>query len=321
MIISEAPCKIILFGEHSVVYGYPAIASAISLKTYVEIEEINGGTELYSYSIGQRWVYGENETIEYKPLIRIIKYFEDEYNINLSRGLKITIRSDVKPGSGLGTSASVAAALTGALFKYINKKPTKEEVNKIAYEAEKIAHGKPSGIDNSVAVYGGVIKFVKKENSYTIDRIESTPNIDLVIIDTGLGRSTKVAVEKVYKLYSREKNTLTKIFESIGLIAEEAWNELHNTTPDRERLGRLMDINHGLLSAIGVSNYKIEEIINKARELGALGAKITGAGLGGFVIVLPKEREVEEIVTKLSKIYQTVYSVKLEKEGVRVYET
>ena len=320
MIISEAPCKIILFGEHSVVYGYPAIASAINLKTYVKIFEKSGLTEIYSKSYKKIWRYGENVVEEYKPLISLLKYFEENYGADLSRGLKIEIDSDVYPGSGLGTSASVAAALTKALFKYIGRDASREEVNRVTYVAEKVAHGKPSGIDNSVAVYGGIIKFVRRGENFDISRIDSPPKINILIIDTGLGRSTKMAVEKVYKLFKKEQHLVEKIFESIGIIAEEAWNELRKNKPNLEKIGTLMNLNHGLLNAIGVSNLKIEEIVNYVKALGALGAKITGAGLGGYVIALPAEENIETIFEELSKRYANVYNVEIGWEGVKVYE-
>ncbi|MGQ4891969.1 MAG: mevalonate kinase [Candidatus Njordarchaeia archaeon] len=320
MIVSEAPCKIILFGEHSVVYGHPAIASAINLKTYTYLKEKNGRTSIYSEALNQKWIYGEKIPKHFEPLEKIFKVIEERYGTDLSRGLDITIKSDTKPGSGLGSSASVATSLTGALLMYVKGKINKEEVNEIAFEAEKVAHGKPSGIDNTVATYGGIIKFVKRANGPKIEKMKLPKDISLYIVDTGLGRSTRDAVQKVYHIFQRERDLVKRIFENIGSIAEKVWNEFVGGRINLERLGRFMNINHGLLNAIGVSNSRIEEIVNYARELGALGAKITGAGLGGFVIILPSEKTKEELYNGLKNRYIHVYNVKIHNDGINVLQ-
>ncbi len=322
MIISESPSKVILFGEHSVVYGYPAIASAINLKTYVNVTQQNGYTTIFSESLNLRWTYNERIPGEFLPLKRIIDVIEEKYGVTLKNGLKIDIKSDVRPGSGLGSSASVAAAFAGALLYYIKGKLDAKELNEIAYEAEKVAHGTPSGIDNTVAVNGGIIKFVKTDNGPLIEKIKLNQEIPLIIVDTGLGRSTRVAVSKVRELFSIESNLIKKIFEGIGHIAERIWEDLSKKRISLKKIGQLMNVNHGLLSAIGVSNSRIEEIVNYSREIGAYGAKITGAGLGGYVLVLPNENNIDEIFEKLRDRYgyEKVLKIKTFNMGTVVRE-
>ena len=320
MIISEAPSKVILFGEHSVVYGYPALASAINLKTYVKLTETVGKTVIFSEPLSMKWAYGEKTPLEFKPLERIIRIVEDRYNIDLSRGLKLDISSEVRPGSGLGSSASVAAALGGALLYYTKNKVSLEELNYLAYEAEKVAHGTPSGIDNTVAVNGGIIKFVRTDNGPLIEKIRIPRDIPLIVVDTGMGKSTKQAVSKVRELLNKEYEIVKRIFEGIGNIVERIWNDFNNKILDLRRIGQLMNINHGLLSAIGVSNSRIEEIVHFAREKGALGAKLTGAGLGGYVLVLPSEDNIEEIYSALKNRYKRVLKVAIYNKGTTVKE-
>jgi len=319
MIISEAPAKVILFGEHSVVYGYPALAAAISLKTTVEIKEKNISVSLLrSDPLDIEWRLDKEAPETLKPLEKIIEIIENESNKNLRKGLYIRIKSDVKPGSGLGSSASVAVALTGALFKYHDWNIDLNEINRIAYEAEKVAHGMPSGIDNTIATYGGFVKFVKKESSPLIEKAIIDGTFPIVLVDTGLGRSTKVAVSKVRELFQKHNSFVKKIFETIGSIAESVWNHIVLRKIDLNLLGDLMNLNHGLLNAIGVSNRIIEEIVDTAKKLGALGAKITGAGLGGYVMILPPPGKEQKLVNELKKKYRDVYLTTVSNAGLMV---
>jgi len=320
MIVSEAPGKVILFGEHSVVYGYPALAAAVSLKTRVELKEINQEVStLESIPLNLTWRMNKGSPPLLKPLERVIYLIEKEADRSLRQNLYIKIRSDIKPGSGLGSSASVAVALTGALFKYLDWDIDLELINKIAYEAEKVAHGTPSGIDNTIATYGGLVKFIKTKDYPIIEKISLDESFPLVLVDTGLGRSTKVAVSKVRGLLDKYDHFVKKIFETIGGIAEKIWDLFTSKNLNLEIIGELMNLNHGLLNAIGVSNARIEEIINFARELGALGAKITGAGLGGYVLILPPEDNLNLIVDELKKKFGAVYLTSISNTGLNVY--
>lgn len=321
MIVSEAPAKVIFFGEHSVVYGYPALAAAISLKTTVEINKKNLQTSfLRSDPLNIEWRLDKEAPEALKPLERIIELIENESGKSLRKGLYIRIKSDVKPGSGLGSSASVAVALTGALFKYYDWDTDLNEINKIAYEAEKVAHGTPSGIDNTIATYGGFVKFVKKEKDPLIEKTIIEETFPIILVDTGLGRSTKVAVSKVRKLFERHSSFVKKIFETIGNIAERVWDYITLKKVDLNILGDLMNLNHGLLNAIGVSNYVIEDIVDTAKRLGALGAKITGAGLGGYVLILPPPGKEQILVNGLRKKYKGVYLTTISNSGLAVTE-
>lgn len=322
MIVSEAPGKVILFGEHSVVYGYPALAAAISLKTRAVLTETGSRVSVVkSIPLSSTWQLDEEASNDMKPIKRIIELLSEEFDKNLKSGIEITIESEIKPGSGLGSSASVAVAVTGAIIRYLGLDLDLDFVNKIAYEAEKIAHGTPSGIDNTIATYGGLLKFIKKESGPVVEKVSVDKNFPILLVDTGLGRSTRVAVANVRKLFERYREITEHIFRTIGEIAESVWREISSGRIDFKTIGDLMNINHGLLNAIGVSNSKIEEIINIARKNGALGAKITGAGLGGYVVILPPEDKISTLYKILKDKYKKVYLTSIAKTGLRVYES
>jgi len=198
----------------------------------------------------------------------------------LTNGLDIEVWSDIPIGVGLGSSAAIAVATTAALNNLFDTKLGLDAISSLAYEGEKITHGTPSGIDNSIATYGGGILFKKGK----ISRIEVPSKIPLLIINSGISRSTKTQVENVKKLYQTHPTIFKSIFQAIDAISLKAENALR--IQKLKMLGNLLTYNQHLLRILGVSTMELDDLVELLMSNGALGAKLTGAGGGGCLIAL-----------------------------------
>ena len=318
---ASAPGKIILAGEHFVVENQPAVASAIDLRTSVYISpRIKRGIEIYSknYNVHRLYKiecdYFHDKLIEDKlyPIYFLVKYLLNTYNIEIKGGLIITIDSEIPPGSGLGSSAAVSVATVAALSKFFNLNLSLEDISKIAYKAEEIVHGQPSGIDNTISTFGGVILYRKTEGFIRIKSRVS--GIALILADSGIPRLTKDMVLKVQKLRKKYPDIFDPIYYAAGKLVIEMVDAIKSD--DLIRLGELMNINHGLLSTIGVSNMLLEKIVYTSRRLGALGAKITGAGGGGLILAISRKEQAIHIYNGLKEICKNVILTETSEKGV-----
>lgn len=288
-VTASAPAKIILFGEHSVVYGYPAIATAINLRAYVTASSAaNNAFNITSTQLPRAYTVPFSNSIpeneipsQVKPIVYAIivtqKYLDKHTPLN------IHIDSKIPMGAGLGSSAAVNVATVAAVSSYYGVSLDKQTISKLAFEAEKIVHGTPSGIDNTISTFGGLIYYQKGK----IEQINSTKEFHLVVGNTLISRQTKVLVAKVRSLKELLPSVVVKIFSSIGDVVNLAKEEL--ISGNIEKLGFLININHGLLESIGVSHKKLSELVHTALSAGALGAKLTGAGGGGCMFALVKK--------------------------------
>ena len=297
--------KVILFNEHFVVYGIPAIASAFNQKTVATVEAFRGEGVALSDERKATEGYKEEKLDQQKDsLDRIIR----AVGIDPSRNpVKITLRGDLVAASGVGASAASCVAIARALSEYFNLNLSDEKINEIAYEGEKGYHGTPSGIDNTVATYGGLIWF-KRGNPNVFERIRMTKPFELVIGNTGLTTDTKVAVDGIRKRREEHPEKYSKIFKEAEGVVYEARKALE--AADLDRVGRLMCENHRLLQAVEVSCKELDFLVDLALEHGALGAKLTGSGLGGNMIALTPGKVLQERVAKA-----------IEKEGFEVLRT
>ncbi|MCD6301165.1 MAG: mevalonate kinase [Staphylothermus sp.] len=310
---SQAPGKIILFGEHFVVKGCPALVTAVNLyaKTCIE-ERIDSKHYLYSKQLNKRVDLDSDQTDEWATSFRTIyRIISEQYG--KPEGFNAILDSEIPMAAGMGSSAATAVSFTHALLSFIGYKPNKERVNKIAFEAEKIVHVKPSGVDNTIAVYGGLIYYKKGEIKQL--NIEWPEKYSLIVVNTGIKRNTGLVVKEVLEGYNRNPEIMEKIYEAASLITEKALEHLMNK--NYERLGELININHGLLVAIGVSILETELLVHKLLSLGALGAKISGAGRGGIVYGLVKREQVGEMIRTIKDMGYNAYGLQPVKEGVR----
>jgi len=304
-----APAKVILFGEHFVVKGQPAIASAVNLYARVYIYP-HDKCILESLQLGVKIdLDSPPPGFEQYATIREIVGRE----AGSSKNFKAVIDSEIPIASGMGSSAATSVALTHALLSYHGIEPALELVNKIAYEAEKVIHRKPSGVDNTVCTYGGVIYYRSGEFKWI--HVNWPDNAFLVVVDTGIKRNTGEVVRSVLNLYDKYENVLAHVYTAAGVLVERAVS--HLVRGEVEELGELMMINQGLLSALGLSIYETDVIIHSLKKVGALGAKISGAGRGGVVIGLFKASSKSEVFSKVDKLGYKYYVVKPIFEGVR----
>ena len=276
MIACSAPGKVILFGEHAVVFGEPALAVAINLRTKVRVVtdskwSVNRGP---IEAEGQRYV---------KTAIDLSK---------IESPLKIDVESDIPEGSGMGSSAAVAVATLGALHN-IHGDIDHEKIARMAFEVEHTVQGRASPIDTSTSTHGQAILVLKEKGSNFLWQMEKDdrrwflhhremPVIDLVVGHTGIQAATGPLVAIVKKFVGRDSKAREMITE-IGQITLEAVKAI--SVKDWETVGRLMDRNHRILTNLGVGHPSLDKLIDAVKPY-ALGAKLTGAGGGGSMIAL-----------------------------------
>lgn len=308
------------------VYGEPAIVLAIDKRAYVKIENrhdtnlhlrsanlnLAGHFEKDTFKIDQG--NAKEARIKFEPVKHALDKILEKHGKQI--GLDVEINSTIPVGAGLGSSAAVVAAATAAAGALLDMKLSKEDIFRIAYEAEKIVHGTPSGVDPAISTFGGSILFQMDTGFKPLDVKTEIP---LVIGDTGVERSTRIQVEKVRGImekYPRIIESVMKAAREIVLRAIDAFKE-----NDLETLGALMNMNHALLFGIGVSDESLEWLTNAARKAGALGAKLTGAGGGGCMIALSKDEKLEQVQEAIQRAGGRPFIARKTNEGVRIERT
>lgn len=298
MTLASASGKAILFGEHAVVYGQPAIAVPLSqIRTTVQVESLDPGTTgvlIDAPDISQS--YWLHEAGRDDPLASAVRLTLDELGMEAPVDVHLTIHSQLPIASGLGSSAAVSVAVIRALSAHLAKPLEVETISKIAYTVECIHHGTPSGIDNTVVAYEKPVYFVREHKPELIPI--STP-LNLVIGDTGVAISTTIPVSLLRERWEQDPGTYGKWFEEIGEIVIKARTILE--TGSIESLGALMDQNQILLEDMGLSSLELQRLIGAARESGALGAKLSGAGMGGIMLALVEPDSAQIVETALRK--------------------
>jgi mevalonate kinase len=325
-VVASAPAKVILFGEHFVVYGEPAIVIAIDKRAYAKTESRDDKSlHLRSVNLNLAGYYENGNFRVEKGNFKEAKLKFEPVRLAVEKvlersgekvGLDIEINSTVSVAAGLGSSAAVIAAVTASVGALLNVKMSKEDIFRITYEAEKIVHGTPSGIDPAISTFGGTLLF---QIDTGFKPLEVRMDIPLIIGDTGVERSTRVQVEKVRDInerYPRVVEPIMRAAREIVLKAVEALNE-----NSLESIGDLMNINHALLYSVGVSDESLEWLINAARKAGALGAKLTGAGGGGCMIALSKNERVPQVVEAIQRAGGRPFMAKKTDEGVKIERT
>lgn len=314
-VTASAPGKTILFGEHAVVYGKPAIAMAINKRTQVKLSpakenkikvnirdlKINGYIDPKNNSI----ITDSNKKGILKYILCSLKKVHD-----LS-GLNINIDVNIPIGGGLGSSAAVTVALIAALSKYNDLNLKKRKIAKLAHEVELEVQNSASPIDTSISTYGGLI-YLKKD-SRDILSLDINHDMPVVIGYTSRRGDTGKLVEEVKLKKMHYPEIINPILDSIEDITNKACKAIHDN--NKERIGELMNINHGLLDALGVNTYELSNMVYAARKAGALGSKITGAG-GGGSIVSYSPYESENVLNALNKI-ENGFITDISTEGVK----
>ncbi|HIK02034.1 TPA: mevalonate kinase [archaeon] len=306
MIRASAPGKLILFGDHAVVYGEPGIATAINKRVYSTACELEGRKIIIeSKDTGETIECG----IRDKSKNLIVAAVQEAQKFAKSRsGVGVEINSQIPIGAGLGSSAAVATATIASVATLFNgKEPSTMEIAEMAYKADKLAHKTPSGIDTAITSLGGTI-FFKKGN---ISQLDSEP-LTLVVANSGVKRNTSDMVLRVKNSIMDPRVALSMF--SIGSLTKEARTVLINKRPGD--LGPLMDRGQSLLKDLGVSSTAIEDLVRIAKDSGAIGSKITGAGGGGCIISLSEDPE--DLIKAFRETGASAYSVRTNQPGVRI---
>ncbi len=294
MIKTSASAKIILFGEHAVVYGQPAIAVPVSdLRAYVSVERARNDLKIFSLNKGELVKVTRKNA---HPLAVTARLTLEKIGYHTLPGLTLKLKSDIPMGSGLGSGAAVSTAIARALCAALNKSLPLEELNAVVYEVEKLHHGTPSGIDNTVIVYEQPVYFVRGK---PLETFSIGKPFTLLVGDTGIHASTKITVADVRILYDSDPARITPIFERIGEIVRQARAAIE--TGNIEALGPLMNENHALLRDLTVSSVPLDTVCQAALEAGALGAKLSGGGRGGNMLALVTEETAPTVSEALLK--------------------
>ena len=278
---ASAPGKIILFGEHAVVYGQPALAVPVmQVQAEVRIDKIfSPGIRINAPNIQL------NEKLDAlapsHPLAATVRNTLAALAVDSLSSVAILVRSNIPVASGLGSGAAVSVAIIRALAKHLKKDLTDEQVSALAFETEKLYHGTPSGIDNTVVTYARPVYFIKGQ---PIELLRVKKPFTVVIGDTGIPASTKESVRDVRVQHHKKPERYETLFAAIGSIASTARQLIENGMP--ESFGPLMDENHALLRNMKVSSPELDHLVEVARKAGALGAKMSGGGRGGNMIAL-----------------------------------
>ncbi|MDD3824877.1 MAG: mevalonate kinase [Anaerolineae bacterium] len=282
MTIAQAPGKVILFGEHAVVYGRPAIAvpvTEVKAEAQVEPGERGQGTVIVASDMGQRIVL--REAGDGEALAHLVRLVLKRLRAGRDPDLTITVTSTVPIARGMGSGAAVATAIARALIKHLGHWAASRTISDLVYQSEVLYHGTPSGIDNTVVAFEKPIYFVKDEGWEVFWLAKP---LLLAIGDTGIESSTREVVGDLRQRAAADPGRYEALFDQVADVTRAARTALE--LGQQEATGRLMDENHALLQELDVSCPALDQLVIAAREGGALGAKLSGAGRGGNMVAL-----------------------------------
>lgn len=304
--------KVILFGEHFVVYGLPGIVSAID-STDAEVKKTAKGINIRDERKTAKGYSEEKKLQQIESIERMLKAMD----VDPKTGLDIWIGGSLPGFSGLGASAASSVAIAKAIALELGMQVSDEKINQIAYEAEKAYAGTPSGIDNTAATYGGLMWFKKNTASGpdTVERLHIRKPVEIVIGSTGKVANTKAMVEGVAERRKKNSAKYDQIFRQAESLAVAGRKALESA--DLKKLGDLMNENHRLLQEIGVSSKELDMLVDLARKQGAFGAKLTGGGGGGCMVALTPGKDLQgKVASAIKNLGLEVLSTKI---GINAY--
>ena len=313
---ASAPGKAILFGEHAVVYGKPAIAMAINKRTCVKVLDThndNININVTDLGITGSIDFDKRTIISDSSKKGILKYIlESLKKTHDGSGLEINIDVNIPIGGGLGSSAAVTVATIAAVSAYNEMNLSREEIAKYAHEVELEVQKSASPLDTTISTYGGLIYLEK--DAEDIVQLDIDYDIPVVIGCTDTRGNTGKLVEAVRIRRDIYPEIIHPVIDSIETITEDAKKAILNN--DKKRIGELMNINHGLLDALGVNTKELSSMVYTARNAGACGSKITGAGGGGSIIAYCPEGT-EKVISAINEI-ESALKADISKEGVKI---
>jgi len=305
--IASAPGKIILFGEHFVVHGTKAILAAIDKRvtvtsTFTDNKTIKVNSQLGTIEVPISSSHEEVES-EFRPFVYLAnKIINSEQNVS---GLEITIDSDIPIGVGLGSSSACCVAAAASISELFNELSS-EEILKMSIEAEKTIFPDTSGADCTVCTYGGMIEYP------SVEKIDNTFDLNLLIANSMIPHNTKNSVEKVNKFKENDEERFSQLCDLETKLIDEVITAMKNN--DATTFGLKMSENQKYLEEIQISNDTLRDMISSLKEI-SLGTKITGAGDGGCIIALVKDENMDKVTALLPKDKE-YFSAKIDTKGV-----
>lgn len=299
--------KLILFGEHFVVYKVPAYVGAVAAYTdcVMELEETAAAA---TDADGDAAANPELEIVDNRPAVpnyKVKKFDEAKEAINLvfkhlpmdkPSKIKLTFGGTLCCASGIGASAAQVVSLARAIKQTVPKysSMTEDEINAAGYEGEKGYHGTPSGIDNTAATFGGLLKFQRTDGDPIFEKKKIKEPIKIVYASTGITSSTTEVVGDVRAKKEKDPEWFDGLMKEYCALAEKGEEAMEKG--DLTTLGKLMDENHALLQKLTVSCKELDDLVDAARVAGAIGAKMSGTGRGGLMLALTPSDEVQDAV-------------------------
>ena len=299
-ISASFPGKIILFGEHAVVYNSHAIAipvHQVCSRAVITpmVKAAPGEIEIVAPDID---LHASLNTLgEKDPIAFAIRTTLDKMGIHTPPAFSIRITSDIPIAAGMGSGTSVSCSIAKCVSTFLGKPFSVSEISYIAFEVEKLHHGTPSGVDNTVIAYGQAVYFKRGDDAPML--LQSTARLDFLIADTGIKSRTVDVVTDVRKAHQEDPAHFDLLFAGVEHVVSSAYSAIN--TGNVELIGSLMNENHALLQKMGVSHPKLDYFVSIALENGAIGAKLSGAGGGGNMIALVPETKIPAIRSALEK--------------------
>ena len=309
---ASAPGKVILFGEHFVVYGVKAILCAIDKRITVSAEKTKERKISIISNIGKLELEKNISLSEINSPLKPFYFLANKIIKNHDTGIEIIVESDIPLGVGLGSSSACCVAGAAAISRLFSN-TTKEEILKLAIEAEKTIFQNTSGADCTVCTYGGIMEY-DKENGFTT--IESQPNFHLVIANSNIEHSTEVVVAAVKEFKEKNEIEFTTLCNKESKLVGEVLKEIKEN--NIKEIGNRVTQNQEYLEKIGISNDKLRDMI-KIGKNGSFGAKITGAGGGGCIFALTDESNLEETIKQFKEKNYDCFSAKIDFRGLDTF--
>lgn len=286
--------KLILFGEHFVVYKVPALVGAVSAYTDCELQYLDEpGLEV----VDNRPAVPKYKEQKYDEGMEAINLTLNHLGVDVNkRGVKLTFGGDLCCASGIGASAAQVVSLARAVNLAEGRSMTEDEINAAGYEGEKGYHGTPSGIDNTAATFGGLLRFQRTDDAPIFDKKSLASPIRIVYASTGITASTTKVVGDVRAKKEADEAWFSNLLEQYKSLVEEGQRAIE--AGNLITVGKLMDQNHALLQELTVSCKELDDLVAAAKSAGAIGAKMSGTGRGGLMVALAPTDEVQDAVAK-----------------------
>lgn len=296
-VYATAPGKVILFGEHAVVYGQPAIAvpvTEIEARAVVLANPLAPTGEIHIDAPDIRLNANLSELPEDNPLRNLLICLAERLGIRSYPSFTLRLTSTIPLAAGLGSGAAVSVAAARAVASFMGHTLSPQEASELAFETEKIYHGSPSGIDNTVIAFEQPIYFIRGQQ---IEPLRTGEPFSLLVGDTGVKSTTSDVVGDLRQRWQKNPDLYNSHFEAIGKISRSARQIIENGS--WRNLGSLMVENHALLQHLEVSHPMLDHLVQAALGAGALGAKMSGAGWGGNMIALVEQNQISIVEKSL----------------------